>query len=150
MISSLDKLLASIVLTLDYARSVGRYGHARVEPKPVERMRGFNVFRADQAVMCKAWGIRCDIPKLCRGWSAGYKVISSDVDGRVEGEDYLRGFEESVFCLAATGDGWGVRLKLAVMFRCIPVIIADQIQVRSFNFTSFCIDQQILLQDAML
>ncbi|KAK9863982.1 hypothetical protein WJX84_011926 [Apatococcus fuscideae] len=59
----------------------------------------------------------------------GYKVISSDVDGRVEGEDYLRGFEESVFCLAATGDGWGVRLKLAVMFRCIPVIIADQIQM---------------------
>ncbi|KAK9817397.1 hypothetical protein WJX74_010418 [Apatococcus lobatus] len=59
----------------------------------------------------------------------GYRVISSDVDGRVEGDDYLRGFEESIFCLAATGDGWGVRLKLAVLFRCIPVIIADQIQM---------------------
>lgn len=68
----------------------------------------------------------------------GWKVISSDVDGRVEGNDYLRGFEESVFCLAATGDGWGVRLKLAVLFRCIPVIIADQIQVRLLGATMPC------------
>lgn len=63
--------------------------------------------------------------------SAGWVVISSDRGGqRLEGQRYLQGFEESVFCLAATGAGWGVRLKLSVMFRCIPVIIADQVQVR--------------------
>ena len=60
----------------------------------------------------------------------GWLVISSDKGQRFEGQRYLQGFEESVFCLAATGAGWGVRLKLSVMFRCIPVIIADNVQVR--------------------
>ena len=58
----------------------------------------------------------------------------------MEGDDYLRGFEESIFCLAATGDGWGVRLKLAVLFRCIPVIIADQIQVNLADMHTSCSD----------
>ena len=57
------------------------------------------------------------------------------MDGWVEGNDYLQGLEEYIFCLAATGDGWGVRLKLAVLFRCIPAIIADQIQVKFLGAT---------------
>ena len=38
--------------------------------------------------------------------------------------------EQAHFCLAATGAGWGVRLKLAVLYGCIPVVIADDVQVR--------------------
>ncbi len=38
--------------------------------------------------------------------------------------------EQAHFCLAATGAGWGVRLKLAVLHGCIPVVIADDVQVR--------------------
>ena len=35
----------------------------------------------------------------------------------------------SLFCLAATGSGWGSRLKLALVCGCIPVIIDDQVRV---------------------
>lgn len=35
----------------------------------------------------------------------------------------------SVFCLAPTGQGWGVRLKQAIFAGCIPVVVADHVQV---------------------
>lgn len=60
--------------------------------------------------------------------AAGYRIHSTDTNGPLSG-DYLKGYEDSVFCLASTGAGWGVRLKLSAMFGCIPVIIADKIQV---------------------
>ena len=37
----------------------------------------------------------------------------------------------SLFCLAPTGSGWGVRLKFALLSGCIPVIIDDHVRVRS-------------------
>ncbi|KAK9817385.1 hypothetical protein WJX74_003985 [Apatococcus lobatus] len=73
-------------------------------------------------------GVRQTIWRLFHN-RPGYKIISIDGKGPLGGEEYLRGFAESVFCLAATGAGWGVRVKLAVTFRCIPVIIADEVQM---------------------
>lgn len=35
----------------------------------------------------------------------------------------------SNFCLATTGAGWGVRLKLAVIMGCVPVVVADGVEV---------------------
>ena len=43
---------------------------------------------------------------------------------------YENHMEQAHFCLAVTGAGWGVRLKLAVLHGCIPVVIADDVQVR--------------------
>ena len=37
----------------------------------------------------------------------------------------------SLFCLAPTGSGWGVRLKFALMSGCIPVLIDDRVRVRA-------------------
>lgn len=47
-----------------------------------------------------------------------------------EATDYFAGFRDSTFCLAATGTGWGVRAKLALYYGCIPVVIADGVQVK--------------------
>ena len=70
----------------------------------------------------------------------GFKVVDNSVE--------QWGFAEmatemgrSTFCLAATGAGWGVRLKYAAMFHCIPVVIADAVQVCSSyrNFKRICL-----------
>ena len=34
--------------------------------------------------------------------------------------------------ISLTGAGWGQRLKLAAMFQCIPVVVADNVQVQYF------------------
>ena len=53
----------------------------------------------------------------------------------VNSEDHHPGIEwmllemgRSVFCLTPNGAGWGSRLKLAVMFGCIPVVINQNVQ----------------------
>eukprot|EP00884_Botryococcus_braunii_P004845 jgi/Botrbrau1/14361/Bobra.0014s0016.1 len=46
----------------------------------------------------------------------------------LEFSEMLAMMDQSLFCLAATGAGWGVRLKLAAMMRCIPLIIADGVE----------------------
>lgn len=58
---------------------------------------------------------------------AGFRLTATDIDGT--DKHYMANFGLSLFCIAATGAGWGVRLKLAVMHGCIPVIIADHVQV---------------------
>lgn len=44
---------------------------------------------------------------------------------------------QSQFCLAPTGYGWGVRLKQSLIAGCIPVVIADEIEVCSRLSTLF-------------
>lgn len=61
----------------------------------------------------------------CAG--VGFRLIDKNSG---EHANYAKGFEESTFCLAATGYGWGVRGKLSLAFGCIPVLIADDTQVR--------------------
>ena len=59
---------------------------------------------------------------------AGFLLINRDEDGLdASYEDHMR---QAHFCLAVTGAGWGVRLKLAVLHGCIPLVIADHIEVR--------------------
>ena len=61
--------------------------------------------------------------------SAGFKVVNSgEQHPRPSKEWMLLEMGRSVFCLTPTGAGWGTRLKLAVMFRCIPVIINQDVQ----------------------
>ncbi|KAK9814866.1 hypothetical protein WJX73_000785 [Symbiochloris irregularis] len=54
---------------------------------------------------------------------------------KLEGHDPLsreQMFQEmgrSHFCLAASGSGWGVRLKLAAMLGCIPLVIQDDVRM---------------------
>ncbi|EIE25250.1 hypothetical protein COCSUDRAFT_40557 [Coccomyxa subellipsoidea C-169] len=57
----------------------------------------------------------------------GFKLIDTGERGGYT--QYMADFGRSTFCLAATGAGWGVRLKLALMHGCIPVIIADNVQM---------------------
>ena len=42
----------------------------------------------------------------------------------------LRYVNGSLFCLAPTGSGWGMRLRFALLSGCIPVIIDDHVRVR--------------------
>jgi len=54
------------------------------------------------------------------------------VDKKVGGvafQEVLMEMGRSTFCLAVAGAGWGVRLKFAVMTGCIPVVIADEVEV---------------------
>ena len=44
--------------------------------------------------------------------------------------------QQAHFCLAATGAGWGVRFKLAVLNGCIPLVIADHVEVRAASSRS--------------
>ncbi|KAK9805103.1 hypothetical protein WJX73_008096 [Symbiochloris irregularis] len=43
--------------------------------------------------------------------------------------DMAKEMGRSHFCLATSGAGWGVRLKLAVMTGCIPLVIQDDVQM---------------------
>ncbi len=52
-----------------------------------------------------------------------------DIDKTGYYPEYQGDFEKSTFCLAATGAGYGVRAKLAVQRGCIPIVIADDVQV---------------------
>jgi hypothetical protein len=61
--------------------------------------------------------------------AAGFKILDSSKTP-LDFSAMLYEMDRSVFCLAATGAGWGIRFKLAAMMRCIPVIIADGVQVR--------------------
>ena len=51
--------------------------------------------------------------------------------GKLSHEDVRNQMHASLFCLAPTGSGWGVRLKQALMSGCIPVIIDDHVRVRA-------------------
>ena len=55
---------------------------------------------------CKAPCTSLTFCEASQRGAAGYKIVSTAGRGPL-GEDYLRGFAESVFCLAATGAGWG-------------------------------------------
>ncbi|BDA41514.1 probable glucuronosyltransferase [Coccomyxa sp. Obi] len=57
----------------------------------------------------------------------GFKLIDTGKEGGYG--EYMADFGQSLFCLALTGAGWGVRLKLALMHGCIPVIITDHVQM---------------------
>ena len=57
----------------------------------------------------------------------GFRLVDTGVQGNYQ--EYMADFGWSTFCLASTGAGWGVRLKLALMHGCIPVVIADNVQV---------------------
>ena len=46
-------------------------------------------------------------------------------------QEVLKGMALSVFCLAATGAGWGVRLQQSIMMGCIPIVVAPDVEVRS-------------------
>jgi hypothetical protein len=67
-------------------------------------------------------------PHTTCGWAAGFKIVDSSKTP-LDFSAMLYEMDRSVFCLAATGAGWGIRFKLAAMMRCIPVIIADGVQV---------------------
>jgi hypothetical protein len=47
----------------------------------------------------------------------------------VEGRDpnWVTELRTSLFCLAPTGGGWGIRLYVAVFHGCIPVIVQDDV-----------------------
>lgn len=45
-----------------------------------------------------------------------------------EGSQQVEIFGESRFCLAPTGDGWGVRLSKAVILGCVPLIIQPKVR----------------------
>ena len=49
-------------------------------------------------------------------------------DGEQGGNVY-RDMSLSIFCLAPTGAGWGVRMQQSVMNGCIPVVIGDDVEV---------------------
>ena len=44
-------------------------------------------------------------------------------------QEVLRDMSLSVFCLAASGAGWGVRLQQSIMMGCIPVVVAPDVEV---------------------
>jgi hypothetical protein len=46
-----------------------------------------------------------------------------------QGANVYRDMSLSVFCLAATGAGWGVRFQQSIMMGCIPVVIGDGVEV---------------------
>ncbi len=62
--------------------------------------------------------------------AAGFKIVDSSKTP-LDLSEVIYEMDKSVFCLATTGAGWGVRFKWAAMMRCIPVIIADGVQVCS-------------------
>ena len=68
-----------------------------------------------------------DILSAC----AGFKLVNTETGMN---SNYMADFGRSVFCFAATGAGWGVRLKLALMHGCIPVIVADHVEVGSLSW----------------
>jgi hypothetical protein len=71
--------------------------------------------------------ISSNVAVVCTDWKLVQSDARQDVSGYID--DYDTQFRNSTFCIAATGSGFGVRAKLAVMNGCIPVIIADAIQV---------------------
>jgi hypothetical protein len=62
-------------------------------------------------------------------WGAVADWRMMDIDKTGYYPEYEGDFEKSTFCLAATGAGYGVRAKLAVQRGCIPIVIADDVQV---------------------
>lgn len=71
----------------------------------------------------------CTAAKGKKGVSglSGFKLVDTGKEGGYG--EYKADFGQSLFCLALTGAGWGVRLKLALWHGCIPVIISDRVQV---------------------
>ncbi|KAK9862518.1 hypothetical protein WJX84_009693 [Apatococcus fuscideae] len=47
----------------------------------------------------------------------GYRIHSTDTNGPLSG-DYLKGYEDSMFCLASTGAGWGTRSRWSMRMCC--------------------------------
>ena len=61
---------------------------------------------------------------------AGFEVSQTTSGSILTQKEMLAHMHASLFCLAPTGSGWGVRLKFALMSGCIPVIIHDLVRAR--------------------
>eukprot|EP00884_Botryococcus_braunii_P014176 jgi/Botrbrau1/2275/Bobra.101_2s0098.1 len=70
-------------------------------------------------------GVRQHMFKLFRNHT-GFKLV--DTNNGETTDNYFLDFQESIFCLAPTGTGWGVRTKIALYNGCIPVVLSDGVQ----------------------
>ena len=61
---------------------------------------------------------------------AGFEVAATSNAEALNHDEMRAHMHASLFCLAPTGSGWGVRLKFALLSGCIPVIIDDHVRVR--------------------
>ena len=72
---------------------------------------------------------------IATGWVfAGFLLINRDEEGL--DYEYETHMQQAHFCLAAIGAGWPVRLKLAVLHGCIPLVIAEHYEVRAASSRS--------------
>ena len=62
---------------------------------------------------------------------AGFEVVEAEHQGILNAEETHAHMHASLFSLAPTGAGFGVRLKFALLCGSIPVICNDHVRVRS-------------------
>ena len=56
-------------------------------------------------------------------------MVHTEYRAALPPQDMLAHAHASLFCLAATGTGFGVRFKQAAISGCIPVLINDLVRV---------------------
>eukprot|EP00884_Botryococcus_braunii_P001005 jgi/Botrbrau1/10905/Bobra.0025s0078.1 len=69
-------------------------------------------------------GVRQSLATLYKGREDSFPGILVMGEGDPEYEEHMA---EAVFCLAVTGGGWGVRLKMALLCGCIPLLLSDDV-----------------------
>eukprot|EP00798_Chlamydomonas_sp_ICE-L_P007380 gene7380-504_t len=88
-------------------------------------------FRGDVGLQRKAQysrGIRQKYYKLYMDeWRARYPNILIGAKTSTQSGDYSSHLSRSIFCLAAPGDGYAMRVEDAVLHGCLPVIVMDDV-----------------------
>eukprot|EP00241_Pyramimonas_parkeae_P002772 CAMPEP_0114231504 /NCGR_PEP_ID=MMETSP0058-20121206/4081_1 /TAXON_ID=36894 /ORGANISM="Pyramimonas parkeae, CCMP726" /LENGTH=449 /DNA_ID=CAMNT_0001342861 /DNA_START=157 /DNA_END=1506 /DNA_ORIENTATION=- len=86
----------------------------------------------------------------------GYKIIDFRTDQKPNIEGYAADYMTSVFCLAPSGLGWGIRTVISIFYGCIPVVIQDNVSMpyQEYlpwdNFSVRLADNDIANMDAKL
>ena len=65
---------------------------------------------------------------------AGFLLLDRQA-AEMSQREVMKGMALSVFCLAATGAGWGVRLQQSILMGCIPIVIAPDVEVKPCSCT---------------
>ena len=62
---------------------------------------------------------------------AGFKLVGKSSGGPnvLDHPEMFQEMGRSHFCFAPSGDGFTVRMKLAIALGCIPIVVQDEVQV---------------------
>ena len=116
---------------------------ARASPDPAPKRDILAFFRGFSGEGSQAWegytwsfGVRQNLFKVFEGRENETGMLIQGSTGQVSG--FLEMMERSVFCIAPSGWGWGMRTTQAVILGCIPVVIQVRLVTISIWFYPFC------------